>query len=249
MIDTNRTLPFIAVCSLALAAVFVLTTAMSGLGTRFGWWGFRTGLTLLRWSAYAELAVAAAAVIGCIFAYSRGQGNGLSLFLLAGIISIAAVIVPFRMYLTARSVPAIHDITTDTEDPPQFDAVLSMRKAALNPAEYGGPEIAQQQKKAYPDIAPLLLSVPPARTFEKARATVQAMGWEIVSADPAKGRIEATDTTFWFGFKDDIVIRITAQGNGSRVDLRSLSRVGRSDVGANADRIRKLLKALKAAKA
>ncbi|MBI5074947.1 MAG: DUF1499 domain-containing protein [Nitrospirae bacterium] len=245
MIDTNRTLPFVAVCSLVLAAALVLTTAVSGLGTRFGWWGFRTGLSLLRWSAYAELAVAAAAVIGCIFAYSRGQGSSLSLFMLAGIISIAAVIVPFRVYLIARSVPAIHDITTDTEDPPKFDIVLSMRKAALNPAEYGGPEIALQQKKAYPDIAPLLLNVPPARTFEKALSAVQTLGWEIVSVDPANGRIEATDTTFWFGFKDDIVIRITAQGNGSRVDLRSLSRVGRSDVGANADRIRRYLTALR----
>jgi len=245
MIDTDRTLPLVAVCSLALATILVLTSVTSGLGTRMNWWGFRTGLSLLRWSAYAEIAIAAAAVIGCIFASSRGQGNGVYLFILACVVSIAALIVPFRMYLTARSVPAIHDITTDTENPPQFDVILSVRKAALNPAEYGGPEIAQQQKKAYPDIAPLRMDAPPAQSFEKARSAVRAMGWQIVSADPAKGLIEATDTTFWFGFKDDIVVRITPQDKGSRIDIRSLSRVGRSDVGANAARIRKLLKTLK----
>jgi uncharacterized protein (DUF1499 family) len=84
--------------------------------------------------------------------------------------------------------------------------------------------------------------------FKRAEATARAMGWEIVAAEPGEGRIEATDTTMWFGFKDDIVIRIVPEGEGSRLDIRSMSRVGKSDLGKNADRIRKFLAALKEAK-
>ena len=145
---------------------------------------------------------------------------------------------------TARGVPAIHDISTDTDRPPQFVAVLPLRVDALNPVEYGGPNVAAQQHKSYPDLAPLRLSVPPDRAFARALAAEQAMGWELVASDPAAGRIEATDTTFWFGFKDDVVIRVTADGGGSRVDVRSLSRVGGGDIGTNAKRVRRYLKAL-----
>lgn len=246
MIDTNKTLHVIAFSSLSFAALLVLAAIASGIGTRFGWWGFRTGLLLLKWTAYGELALMAVAVIGCILAYSRGSGSGLPLFVLTCIITIAALSVPLRMYLIARSVPAIHDISTDTSNPPLFDAVLGLRKDALNSVEYGGEALAEQQKKAYPDIVPLAMKLPPAQVFEHALTYAKAQGWTIVRADAGKKMIEATDTTFWFGFKDDIVIRIVPEANGSRIDVRSLSRVGRSDVGANAARIRKLLKALKA---
>jgi len=64
------------------------------------------------------------------------------------------------------------------------------------------------------------------------------MGWRVVSSAPAEGRLEASDTTRWFGFTDDIVVRVTAAPNGSRIDVRSASRVGRSDLGVNARRIR-----------
>lgn len=243
-IQQNNLLPLAYICA-ALAILLAVVSITAGFGTRMNWWGFRTGFSLLKWSGYGELAVMAAALIGSILAFSRGSGSGLPLFIVACIISTVAVIIPFRMYLIVRSVPAIHDITTDTENPPQFNAVLSARKNALNPAEYGGPEIARQQNKAYPDIAPLILDVPADKAFEKALALAKKQGWEIVNADNSKGVIEATDRTFWFGFKDDIVIRIGPQGNGSRIDIRSLSRVGRSDVGANAQRIRRYLTSLK----
>jgi uncharacterized protein (DUF1499 family) len=145
---------------------------------------------------------------------------------------------------TARTVPPIHDITTDTADPPRFVAVVPLRKDALNPIEYGGPEIAAQQQRAYPDLHPVTLPDPPARAFEHALAAARAQGWEIVEAAPAEGRIEATDTTRWFGFKDDVVVRVRMAENGSRLDVRSLSRVGRSDLGKNAARIRAFLRAL-----
>jgi uncharacterized protein (DUF1499 family) len=92
----------------------------------------------------------------------------------------------------------------------------------------------------------LHLDAPPAQAFDRALAAARAMSWEIVASDPAQGRIEATATTFWFGFKDDIVVRIAAEGAGSRLDVRSLSRIGKSDVGANARRIRDYLAKVKA---
>ena len=143
--------------------------------------------------------------------------------------------------------PRIHDITTDTDNPPQFVALLAVRQKAPNGATYGGAGIAQAQKAAYPDITPAQLETPPDRAFERALDAAQRMGWKIIAADKAQGRIEATATTFWLRFKDDVVIRIAAAGSGSRLDVRSMSRVGRSDFGANAKRIRAFLKQLQAA--
>ncbi len=139
------------------------------------------------------------------------------------------------------SVPRIHDITTDTDDPPRFVALLPARQASSNGADYGGPAVAAQQKRGYPDIRPMLLPDPPERAFAKVEAAARAMGWHIAAAVPAEGRLEATDTTRWLRFKDDIVVRVAPAPNGSRVDVRSVSRIGRSDLGLNARRIRAFL--------
>lgn len=232
---------FCAVFSVALAVGCVL----SGFGTRWGWWGFRTGLLVLRWSVYGEFAIMVLSLLGCFLSLSGGAGKRRALFVAALLISLTAVILPVRMGLSARSLPMIHDITTDTENPPVFEAVLGLRKNALNPVEYSGQDTALQQQRAYPDIVPLVVEDPPKKAYERALATAKKLCWTIVSAEREKGIIESTDTTFWFGFKDDIVIRITPQGTGSRIDVRSLSRVGKSDVGANAKRIRTFLKRIK----
>ena len=141
--------------------------------------------------------------------------------------------------------PYIHDVTTDTERPPEFAALRAVRERSPNGAAYGGPEVAAQQKQGYPDIVPVLLPMPPDRALARAEAAARALGWEIVATAPAEGRIEATATTRWFGFKDDIVVRVTPAPGGSQVDIRSVSRVGRSDLGANARRIRAFLAALR----
>jgi uncharacterized protein (DUF1499 family) len=104
--------------------------------------------------------------------------------------------------------------------------------------------VAMQQRQGYPDLAPLTLPEPSGQVFARARATAERLGWDIVGADPATGLIEATDTTRWFGFEDDVVVRVTPWGTGTRVDLRSVSRAGRSDIGSNADRLRRFLEAL-----
>ena len=151
---------------------------------------------------------------------------------------------PYSWYLAAKHLPRIHDISTETEDPPQFVAILPLRKDAPNPSVYGGPEIASKQREAYPDIKPLVLNVPLGEAFDRALAAARGMSWKIVNADREELRIEATDTTFWFGFRDDIVIRISPPDGKARIDVRSVSRVGLSDVGTNAARIRRYLTGL-----
>lgn len=146
--------------------------------------------------------------------------------------------------------PPIHDITTDLDNPPMFVDAIPVREAAgaANPPMYFAAENAPLQREAYPDLATILLPLPPAQAFDRALATAKSMGWDIIAAVPAEGRIEATATTGWIGFRDDVVIRV-ALGSGpdeSRVDLRSKSRVGKGDAGMNARRIRAYRDALTA---
>lgn len=159
--------------------------------------------------------------------------------LIAIVLGTIAFVPPLMFMRTAKSVPPIHDITTDTTNPPPFQTLLAQRADAPNSPVYGGEKVAAQQRAAYPDIQPLSFPASPADTFKAALSAAQSMGWVIADQVPEEGRIEATASTFWFGFKDDVVIRVRAEGAGTRVDVRSESRVGGSDVGANAARIRK----------
>jgi uncharacterized protein (DUF1499 family) len=218
-----------------LAAVLVLG---AGPGTRFGLWDFRTGFSVLRWGAYAGLAAVAVAVL--LFLVRPGSGGVIPL-VLGLLLGLGAAFVPWRWMQQARRVPPIHDITTDLDRPPKFVAVLPLRAGAPNPATYGGSEVADAQRRSYPDIKPLLLSVPVGSAYSRSLASARGMGWKLVASDSAAGRIEATATTPWFGFKDDVVIRVRPEGPGSRIDVRSVSRVGQSDLGTNAKRIRTFL--------
>ena len=226
--------------ALAVAVAALAALALTGPGARMGWWHFRTSFTLMQWGAYGAIAAFVVGLVALALGGSRARAA------IAVVLALGAFAGPFAFRRKAASVPPIHDISTDTDDPPSFVAVVARRAAthASNPPEYAGPDVAAQQKKAYPDLAPIRLAVPPAQAFDKARAAAQSLGWEIVAAEPAEGRLEATDTTRWFAFKDDVVVRVRPDGDGSRVDVRSKSRVGRSDVGANAERIRAFRDAL-----
>ena len=175
----------------------------------------------------------------------RGRRRGMFRALAGLAIGLVVVGLPARWLQIARSVPPIHDVTTDPGDPPTFEAILPLRAAAPNPAAYGGAQVAAQQAAAYPDIAPLEAPVPPQRAFDAALAAATGMGWQIVAAAPETGRIEATDRTLWFGFTDDIAVRIRPADGGSRIDLRSTSRVGVGDMGTNAARVREYLALLR----
>ena len=222
-----------------LALVSGLLLAFSGPGSRLGLWNFRAGFSLLKWAMFGGLASLVLCAAGLFLSLHSKTYSGLYFAGAGLLIGLVIAVVPLNARRTADSVPRINDITTDTQEPPEFSALPAPRAGADTPAVYGGQEIAAQQLKAYPQVKPVILQLPPAEAFEKALATAKALGWEITAADKPAGRIEAVDTTFWFGFKDDIVIRVRAEGNGSRLDIRSRSRVGKSDLGTNAKRIMK----------
>ncbi|MBW3627964.1 MAG: DUF1499 domain-containing protein [Gemmatimonadetes bacterium] len=231
----------LALAAALLAATVALVGVFAGFGSRWGWWTFRTGFTLLGWAAYGGVAVALLSVLALYRVRPGAPRRGLPLALVGLIVGLVLVVIPWQWRTRAQSVPPIHDITTDVENPPLFVAVAPLRADAPNPIEYGGPEVAAQQREGYPDIRPLVLDLPKEQAFERALDAAREMGWEIVDANAADGRIEATDQTFWFGFKDDVVIRLTPAADRTILDVRSLSRIGGSDVGTNAGRIRKYL--------
>ncbi len=228
----------------SVALVSLLLLAFSGLGVRMGLWTFRTGFQLLRWTVYLGVAAAVLSLLLLVAMSIRGV-RGKAVLVVALLLGLGAAWVPYSQLQRARQLPPIHDITTDTAEPPPFVAVLPLRAGASNKAEYGGEEIAAKQKAGYPDIQPLHLDAAPAEAFPRVLAAARAMGWEIVAENAGEGRIEATATTFWFAFKDDVVLRLRPDGTGTRVDMRSVSRVGGSDVGANAARIRAFFARLK----
>jgi uncharacterized protein (DUF1499 family) len=236
----------ITALALALAVVGLLVLASASVGYQLGWWGLGRAFAILRFSLYAAIAVAVLAVIAVVVSVASRHWTAVAGAALAILLAAGTAAVPLAMQRTAQSVPRIHDIATDSERPPEFVALRAERERSPNGAAYGGPEVAAEQRRGYPDIAPLLLRMPPDRAFGAVEATVRDLGWEIVAAVPAEGRLEATDTTKWFRFKDDVVVRVAPAPDGSRVDIRSVSRVGRSDLGANAQRIRAFLLALSA---
>lgn len=229
---------------LLVAVIAVLMLAAAGPAYRFGMLELGTSFKLFRWAAYGGMAGGALAILA-LLAGLRWRGEGVFVRgVLALVLAVVAVGFPWFWLSKARSVPPIHDITTDTGNPPAFVAVLPLREDAPNPAEYGGADIARQQREAYPDLDTQSFPESPASVFEAALAAARGMGWEIVAAEAGAGRIEAVATTTWFGFKDDVVIRVDDRRGTTQVDVRSVSRVGRSDVGANAARIRAFQQAL-----
>jgi uncharacterized protein (DUF1499 family) len=136
-----------------------------------------------------------------------------------------------------RGLPRINDITTSPDDPPQFEVAARQDANRNRNMAYPG-DFAAQQRTGYPDLAPIALDLPPVDAFERARRAAESLGWEIVESDPARGLIEARQSSFLFHFVDDIAIRVRAFGGGSVIDIRSKSRDGQGDMGVNAARIR-----------
>jgi uncharacterized protein (DUF1499 family) len=240
-----RNAPLLA---LALAVIAVALLTVGPIGWRAGWWHFRFAFqTLMPWAAYFGIAALVVSVLTLLLGRSRIESRGIAIAVVAFAAGGLIAYVPWHYDQIRQQVPPIHDITTDPDNPPAFVAAVPLRKeAGENPVAYDGARIAEQQRQAYPDVQPLTLAIAPAAAFNRAIDAAQRMGWTILAADDAAGRIEASDRSRWFGFTDDIVIRITASGSGSRIDLRSSSRVGRSDFGVNAARVESYLSVLRA---
>jgi uncharacterized protein (DUF1499 family) len=228
-----------------VALLGLVMLAGAGPLYRVGVLALPSAFAMLRWAAYMGVAAMLLALPPAIIGYTRGHRARVLVAALALLAGAAAFGIPFQWQQSARSVPAIHDITTDLENPPAFEAIVPLRANAQNSLERPL-NLAQQQREGYPDLAPVTLPMPLDQAFDRALAEAQNAGWRIVTADKGSGRIEATDTTRWFGFEDDIVVRLTPWGTGTRVDVRSVSRIGRGDAGTNARRIRGYLNALAA---
>ena len=233
---------------LLLALLAVILLALAPLGYRAGWWPYRVSLTyLMPYAGYVGVAAAVISAAALIFGFRTLSRGGIVMAGFGLVIGLAFTYVPWSWNHVRGTMPPIHDITTDIDNPPQFVAVLPLRQAEkANPVTYD-PKVGQQQKQGYPDIAPVILPLPPEQAFKKALDTARGRGWTIIASDPASGRIEASERSRWMGFTDDVVIRVEAQSAGSRIDIRSVSRNGRSDFGVNAKRIRGYIAALNAA--
>ncbi|HEX6372296.1 MAG TPA: DUF1499 domain-containing protein [Longimicrobium sp.] len=233
----------LALGGLALGLVALLMLFATGPGSRFGWWHFRTSFAMMKYAAYVGVAAALLSLIGLFL--SRGRGR---LVAVAGLtLGALAFLLPWNWRRDARQYPGIHDISTDVQNPPAFVAIAPLRRDAPNPVAYAGDSVAQVQREAYPDVQPLMMAMPVDSAFTLAVKAAREMGWEMVDQDRRQGRIEATATTPWMGFKDDVVIRVSSASGIARVDVRSKSRVGRGDVGANANRVRQYLQRLREA--
>src|SRR3978361_785441 len=177
----------------------------------------------------------------------QNGSRGMSRILVAMALDIAILAYPAYLALQYRKLPAIHDITTDPIDPPRFDALARLRTGdGANTAVYAGLYSAEQQRAAYPDIEPVDLDVPVQRAYDVTLELVNKRKWRVVDArapQPPRreGRIEAVARTPIMGFREDVAIRVTPDGDGSRVDIRSSSRYFESDLGSNASRVTKLI--------
>ncbi len=202
------------------------------LGTVFT--GFKYGI----FTAVAALVLLALQII-----FKR---NTLTLASAAITVALSAVALglPLSMLSKGKSVPPIHDISTDLINPPEFVAIAPLRADAPNPIAYAGEATAAQQRQGYPELKTLSYLQSKAELVNAVEQAATNLGWELANTDTSEGVVEATDMTMWFGFEDDIVVRITDIGNKRLVDIRSKSRVGGSDLGKNAERIHGFIKEL-----
>lgn len=255
-----------------LALGCALAIGLAGPGSRFGLWDWSFGLALIRKVSSPEtipglpvppiLLAAGLAVAGALLAFALKLVRTGLFALVAALLAGGSLSVPLKMKAAFEANPFIHEVTTDFDNPPAIIAAAPLPRK--NPAEYRGADpvpqstdgltVAEAQRKAFPDIQPILTDDGLEAAREKARAVIAAMKMDVLAEGPdgdqsgAGWRIEAVHTSAWFGFKDDFIVRLTPRDEGgTRIDLRSKSRVGGSDLGANAARVRDFQKRFSAA--
>lgn len=217
-----------------ISVIAFLLVALPGPLYKYGMVDLGTIFTGLKFGVFAGIAALILLVLQIVF---KRKTVTLGSTIVAVVLSAIAIAMPLSMINKGKNAPPIHDISTDLVNPPEFVAIAPLRADAPNPVAYDGIETAQQQRDAYPDLKTLTYSQSKADLISAVDKSINNLGWELVNTDANKGIIEATDTTMWFGFKDDVVVRITDNGGERLVDIRSKSRVGGSDLGKNAERV------------
>lgn len=235
----------LAAWGLRIAILGLIVLALAIIGQRFGLVHFRIALMGLAGGAAIGLLGAVVSAIALVVSLVSSRSGVRTA--IAGLVIGLLIAAPVGQAMIAGSkVPGIHDITTDLDNPPAFNEVTGLRGEGTNPLDRAEPaDLADLQRQAYPDLKTLEVAEQPGKVYEAALETAREMGWEIVASHPEQGLIEATATTRVMNFKDDVAIRVTERGEGAAVDVRSVSRVGISDLGANANRIRTYLHALR----
>ncbi len=236
----------LAALALLLAVAALVGLVIAPLGYKQGWWDYDYALlTVIKYAAFTAAAAVLLGVMGLGHTWFGGNRRGMPLALLAIIIAVGTLITPVKQLQKFRSLPVIHDISTDSQNPPAFEASVAVRgNNTANSTAYAGDELAKAQSCAYDSLAPLRTGKDPETVFPIALELIKQQGWELLAADSRRGRIEAVDQSRWFGFKDDIVLRVARSEAGSTIDMRSSSRVGKSDLGVNAERVEAFLSKL-----
>ena len=219
--------------SLVSLSAFLLV-ALPGPLYKYGVVDLGTAFTGFKFGVFAGIATLILLVLQILF---KRKTVTLGSTIMALLLSTIAIAIPLSMLNKGKSVPPIHDISTDLVNPPEFVAIAPLRADAPNPVEYAGVEVATQQRAAYPELQTLNYTQSKSELVEATKQAIDHLGWQLVNIDADQGIVEATDRTMWFGCKDDVIVRITDNGSKRLVDIRSKSRVGGSDLGKNAERI------------
>ena len=233
-----------------MSIISIVILCAGPLGYKSGVLPLQPALLLLIVSLGIAVVTLISSLVLFVLTKDKGFSQNRKFLFMALLIGLVPSVLVGTQLRKATSVPEIHDITTDTFNPPIFNDIAELRKEAPNGLvyEYQGSskKLAELQRAAYPDLKPLVSPLPVEQVIERSTDILKGQGLDIIDVDHVKGVVEATATSFWYGFKDDVVVRIQATDQGSRIDLRSVSRVGRSDIGANAARIRTFIKKFQA---
>lgn len=242
MQDKTKTIVFRVIFIVAVVAMIPL---FGGVGSKLGFWepmtGFRMTMNYMNYSAVAALVV----LFMLLKYFLKDLKNTIISFAALVAFSVGGYLYGVNQEPEDwTGLRGVHDITTDMDNPPQYEALLDA-PGRTNSFDYPE-ETAERQRAKFPWVKPIITELSEAEAYEKALSVANELGWAVTGEDPSRGRFEATDYTKWFNFHDDLVVRITADGAGSRVDLRSLSRVGGTDHGLGAIRIMRFTKAFNA---
>jgi hypothetical protein len=242
----------LATWSRNLAVFSVVAVLVSILIVRFGFLEMKPALATF----FGALGIAGLSILVGLGAFAsiwQNGSRGMSRILLALLIDGIVLAYPAYLGLQYRKLPPIHDITTDVLDPPRFEALARLRAGeGANSAVYAGLYSAEQQRTAYPDIETVELETPVQRAYEVTLQLVNKRKWLVIDERPPQlprriGRIEAVARTPIMGFREDVSIRVTPDGEDSRVDIRSSSRYFEGDLGSNAARVAKLIEDINSA--
>jgi hypothetical protein len=218
--------------ALVLSGIALVLLAVAPFGWRLGCWPYSFGLYwLMPASGFVGVVAVSLCVLTLALGWSELRPRSLGVLSVALCLSAALVYVPWQYSRARSTLPPIHDITTDTDNPPAFSTVLPARAAEHSGGvNYDDPQLPRLQKVAYPDLAALKAALPVAKAFNETLHVAKSMpGWTIIASDADTGHIEASQQSRWFRFTDDIVIRVSCDVAGSRIDMRSTSRQGHSD--------------------